>query len=97
MAAYVVVTIDWTDQAGLEEYRRKVGAAINTYGGRFLAAAIPDFVEGDQRAQVGVILEFPTMERARAWYNAPDYEDLKALRLRSSRGSLFFLDGLPGR
>jgi uncharacterized protein (DUF1330 family) len=44
-----------------------------------------------------VILEFPSMERARAWYDGEDYRELKALRHRSARATAVFVDGLPGQ
>ena len=42
-----------------------------------------------------MIIEYPSPEQARAWYDGADYQDLKALRQRSTRGATLFLDGLP--
>ena len=95
MAAYVIGTSEISDPAGMEEYRTKVGPVIARYGGRFVAAGAPEVREGDLRPHVAVIIEFPSVEQARAWYNADDYQDLKALRQRSTRGTTLFLDGLP--
>ena len=95
MAAYVIGTSEIIDSAGMEEYRAKVGAVIARYGGRFVAAGAPEVWEGDLRPHVAVIIEFPSPEQARAWYDGADYQDLKALRQRSTRGATLFLDGLP--
>jgi len=97
MAAYMMVLTEVTDPAGMEEYRTHVLPVIEGYGGRFLAAAPPDVLEGDLRPHVAVILEFPSMERARAWYDGEDYRELKALRHRSARATAVFVDGLPGQ
>ncbi len=97
MAAYMMVLTEVTDPTGMEEYRTHVLPVIERYGGRFLAAAPPDVLEGELRPHVAVILEFPSMERARAWYDGADYRDLKALRHRSARATAVFVDGLPGQ
>jgi uncharacterized protein (DUF1330 family) len=42
-----------------------------------------------------VVLEFPTMERARAWWSSPEYAEAKALRQRSARTEMLLVEGLP--
>ncbi len=95
MAAYVIGVGMVTDPAGFGEYQSKVGDVIARYGGRFAAAAPADVVEGEFRPDGAVIIEFPSLERAHAWYDAPDYQELKALRQRSARSTILFVDGLP--
>ena len=95
MAAYMMVLTEVTDPAGMAEYRTHVLPVIERYGGRFLAAGPPDVLEGELRPHVAVILEFPSMEQAHAWYGSVDYQDLKALRHRSARATAVFVDGLP--
>ena len=95
MAAYVIGTSEITDPAGMEEYRSRVGPLIARYGGRFVAAGAPEVREGDFRPHVAVIIAFPSLDEARTWYEATDYQELKAIRQRSTRGTTLFLDGLP--
>ena len=97
MAAYVIGAGMVTDPAGFGEYQSKVGEVIARHGGRFVAAGQADPVEGEFRPDGAVIIEFPTMEQARAWYDDPDYQDLKTLRQRSTRSNLLFIDGLPAQ
>ena len=40
-----------------------------------------------------MILEFPSMEAAKAWYDSPEYEKPKAMRIAASNGRLLLLDG----
>jgi uncharacterized protein (DUF1330 family) len=40
-----------------------------------------------------VVLEFESLERVKAWYNSPEYADLKKLRQSASKGNLIFADG----
>ena len=95
MTAYVIGTSEITDPAGMEEYRNRVGPVIERYGGRFVAAGAPEVREGDLHPHVAVIIEFPSLDQARAWYDAADYQELKAVRQRSTRGITLFLNGLP--
>jgi uncharacterized protein (DUF1330 family) len=39
MAAYVIGDIDVTDPAAFQEYRDRVGATVEQYGGRFVVRA----------------------------------------------------------
>ena len=95
MAAYVIGTSEITDPAGMEEYRNRVVPVIERHGGRFLAAGAPEVREGDLQPHVAVIIEFPSLDQARTWYDSADYQELKAVRQRSTRGTTLFLDGLP--
>ncbi len=96
MAAYVIGAGTLIDPAAFGEYQARVGEVIARYGGRFVTAGPADTVEGEFRPDGVAIIEFPSMEQARAWYEAPEYQDLKALRQRSTRTSLLFMEGFPG-
>jgi uncharacterized protein (DUF1330 family) len=41
-----------------------------------------------------VVLEFPSREQARTFYDSPEYAPLKALRLRAATSRLLLVDGL---
>ena len=95
MAAYVIGAGTLIDPAGFGEYRARVGAVIARYGGRYVAAGPAEAVEGEFRPDGVAIIEFPSMEHARAWYDAAESQELKALRQRSTRPSILFVEGLP--
>ena len=42
-----------------------------------------------------VILEFPTMDQAKRWYDSEEYREPKAMRLRAGRGNMVMVDGVP--
>jgi uncharacterized protein (DUF1330 family) len=95
MPAYMIAGLDEvTDPAGFEEYRVKVRPMIDRYGGRYLAAGPAQHAEGEWRPGVVAVIEFPSMERLREWYDSAEYQPLKQLRMRSTKGSLAFIDGL---
>lgn len=95
MPAYVVANIEVTDPAGYEEYRKGVAATIQQYGGRFLVrGGATELLEGSFVPKRIVILEFESVERAKQWYDSPEYRPLLALRKRASRGDLFLANGV---
>jgi uncharacterized protein (DUF1330 family) len=96
MAAYVFANIrQITDQGAYDEYRAQVLATITRYDGRFLArAGRAEVLEGDAEAGRVVVIEFPSYEQAKAWYDSDEYRPLVELRQRASDGELILVDGV---
>jgi uncharacterized protein (DUF1330 family) len=95
MPAYVIANMDVHDAEGYEEYRRRVPPTIAAYGGRYVARGGETRVlEGEWSPGRLVILEFPSMAAAEAWWNSPEYRPLRTVRDRTSRSSLVLIDGL---
>jgi uncharacterized protein (DUF1330 family) len=51
-------------------------------------------LEGAWKPKRIVVTEFPNIEQARRWYDSEDYRALKALRLRTARGSVVLVEGV---
>jgi uncharacterized protein (DUF1330 family) len=95
MPAYLIAEVEVTDPAGFEEYRNGVPAAIAAYGGRYLArGGALEPLEGGWTPKRMVVLEFPSMAQAKAWYASAEYHDLMALRQRTTRSKVVLLEGL---
>ena len=95
MPAYFVVEIDVQDAAAFEEYRQQVPAIIAKYRGRYLVrGGKTETLEGDWRPGRIVVLEFPSREQARMFYDSPEYAPLKALRRRAAKSKLLLVDGV---
>lgn len=95
MAGYLIVDIEVTDPAAFEEYRKLVPATIAQYGGKYLVrGGAVQTVEGNWQPKRVVILEFPSVERAKQWYNSPEYTPLRAMRMKASKGSVLIVEGL---
>ena len=96
MAAYVIGEIEVTNPAAYEDYRKQVLAVVQKYGGRFLARGGKiDYLEGQWKPKRVVIVEFDSMEKARAFSESPEYAPAKAARHRASISSVIVVDGLP--
>lgn len=94
MPAYIHANIVVTEPELFEDYRRQVPAVIAAYGGRYLVrGGATTVLEGDARPARQVILEFPDMDRLKAFYHSPEYQPLVALRQRASTGSLVAIEG----
>jgi uncharacterized protein (DUF1330 family) len=94
MPAYVILDIDVTDPDEYEGYRQRSGAIADQYGGRFLVrGGGPRTVEGDWAPSRIVVLEFPSSEAARAWYDSPEYQEILPLRQGAAESRAILVDG----
>jgi uncharacterized protein (DUF1330 family) len=95
MAAYVIVHVDVKNPAEYEDYKKMSPASIAAYGGRFLARGAPaEVLEGHWQPKRLVIVEFPSVEIARAWWASPEYAAAKALRHATANSELVLLPGV---
>jgi uncharacterized protein (DUF1330 family) len=97
MAAYSVAQLDVKNTHGQKEYGPKAGALVQKHGGKILAGAgsALERLEG-KRALPSVlfILEFPSLEQAKAWYNDPEYAHMIQLRQTRADADIVVVDGL---
>ena len=95
MPAYVVVNIDVKDPVTYEEYKKQAPPSIAAYGGRYIVrGGVLETMEGAWTPRRLVILEFPTMERAKAWVNCPEYRQARALRHASASSEMIVVQGV---
>lgn len=96
MPAYVVVEIAIHDPVAYDRYKLLAPPSIALYGGRYLTrGGAIETLEGDWLPPRCVILEFPDMDRARAWWSSPEYAEGKALRQSVATSRMILLDGVP--
>jgi uncharacterized protein (DUF1330 family) len=96
MAAYVISDLEIRDPVLVERYRSLAQASIAKYGGRYLArGGAIEPVEGGWTPKHIVIVEFPTMDKAREWYRSPEYAEALAVRRDALDRRLIFVEGVP--
>jgi uncharacterized protein (DUF1330 family) len=94
MAAYLIANITVTDMARYQDYRSQVGPVVAQYGGKFLVrAGAVHPLEGDMRLDRVVVIEFPSLEAARRFYDSPEYAPLLKLRIESTRSQVALVEG----
>ncbi len=95
MPAYIVADVDVHDRAGFDRYATLLPATIAVYGGRFVArGGRTEVLEGRWSPRRAVILEFPSLEKAKAWWNSSEYAEPKALRQASARCDIVLVEGV---
>ena len=95
MPAYVVVEIEVLDAGRYEDYKRMVPPSLAAYGGRFVVrGGAVETLEGDWAPKRLVILEFPSVERAKAWWGSQEYAEAKALRQATARTRMLVVEGV---
>ena len=94
MKAYLIGSITVTDPERFTEYREGVPAEVARHGGRYLVrggAVHP--LEGEMGFDRAVVIEFPSMEAARAFYESAEYAPLLTLRTETSRSNIVLAEG----
>jgi uncharacterized protein (DUF1330 family) len=95
VAAYVIAEVEIVNPEGYKEYTKTVPGTIAQYGGRFLVrGGSATVLEGDWPQLRRVIIEFPSVQAARAWWDSPEYAKPKAMRQANSKGRLILLEGV---
>lgn len=97
--AYVIVTEAIKDPAGMAAYGRAAGPSLAESGAAVLAAdPSPQVLEGEWHGDQTVVLEFESVEAARAWYESPAYEKAKPLRQAAAESHAVLVTGfvMPG-
>ena len=98
MPAYLVARITVTDPEKYKGYMALSPAAIEAYGGRFLVRG-GELVtlEGEPEERRVVIVEFPSMEIAKAFYDSPQYSKARAAREGAAEARFFIVEWLEER
>jgi uncharacterized protein (DUF1330 family) len=93
MAGYIIAEVEVTDTEGYEEYRKQVEGTIAAYGGKYLVrGGAAQALEGDEPKRL-VVLEFASLDRAKAWYDSQEYAGPKAIRKQTSTSRVVLVDG----
>jgi uncharacterized protein (DUF1330 family) len=79
--AYLIVDAKSSDPQAMQRYRELAQVAVAQYGGRYVVRG-GDYqvLEGDWRPQRLVVVEFPSLEQARSFYDSPEYLAARAAR-----------------
>jgi uncharacterized protein (DUF1330 family) len=94
MAAYLIANITVTDPERYADYRTQVPKVMAQYAGRFLVrAGALHPLEGDMGLDRFVVIEFPSLEAARRFYDSPEYAPLLKLRLETAASQVALVEG----
>ena len=93
---YVIVQVaDIHDPEAYAIYRPLAGKTVAAHSGTFLVrGGAAERFEGSGDCGRNVVLEFPSLAAAKAWYNSPEYQEVLKIRLAASTGSLIIVEGV---
>lgn len=96
MAAYAIGRLDMRNPSWVQEYGPKTTALVAKHGGKYLVrGGAMERLEGSGTLpSVIVVLEFPSMAQAQAWYNDPEYAPLIKLRQTGSDLDFILVEGV---
>ncbi len=95
MSALIIVDIEITDPVRYEDYKRLASAAIAAHGGRYLVrGGRSEVLDGDWTPRRLVVLEFDSVEQAKAWRSSPEYAEAKKIREECARANMIVVEGV---
>lgn len=96
MPAFLIADIDVKDPDTYADYRNANPDIVNKFGGRYVALGGEiKVLEGDWHPRRTVIIEFPDMDAIAAFYDSPEYTELRKIRWKSADSRLVAIETLP--
>jgi len=94
MSAYIIVEIDVQDPIGYEEYKKLAGPTVEARGGKYIVrGGRTEVLEGDWRPKRIVVLEFPSMEKAKEWLDCEEYREPRKMRHATAKTNMILVEG----
>ena len=96
MAVYALIELEITNMDGMGPYLATVSDTIAKHGGKYLVrGGNTEVVEGGLgQYPVKVILEFPSMNAAKSWYNSAEYQAILPHRTANSKCNFIWAEGV---
>ncbi|TCM51282.1 DUF1330 domain-containing protein [Kribbella sp. VKM Ac-2568] len=80
--------------AEIVEYLQRIDATLEPFDGHFIVhGGVPEYVEGVWKGSL-IVIEFPSYEHARGWYDSPEYRKILPLRTDNADGVTMLLEGV---
>ena len=95
MSAYIIVEIDVHNPSEYEAYKKLASATIQQYNGKYVVrGGKTEVFEGEWNPKRIVVLEFPDANRAKEWFNSPEYAPAKLIRQRTATARMICVEGI---
>jgi len=95
--AYLIARVTITDPEQYRHYLNATPAIIEKYGGKAIAQSTdPITLEGPDETRRIVILQFPSVDKAKEFYHSPEYQEARKLREGAAVGELVVVEGIAG-
>lgn len=98
MFGYIIAGINVHDPREYREYLAGFMDAFKQYDGEILVATDnSEVLEGEWPAERTVVLKFPSVDRAREWYQSEKYQRIAQHRFRAATSNVILADGFVGQ
>ena len=95
MKAYWIAKVNVDDNEAYEEYAKRVTPALAKYNGKFLVRGGKfEILEGKNEYERNVVIEFPSIDIARKFYNSKEYQDAKSFRDGKADFNAIIIEGV---
>lgn len=95
MAAYLIGRIEIKDPEQYKKYIAVTPGVISKFGGKFIARGGETItLEGPAEQRRVVLVEFPSLEKAREFYSSAEYSEAMKLRQNAADVSLVVVEGV---
>jgi uncharacterized protein (DUF1330 family) len=92
---YAIVRVNISDEARYADYRAGTVTSLEPYDGRFIVrGGATECVEGSWDVDRTVVIEFPSIDQARAWYHSDAYQQLASIRREASAADFVLVEGV---
>lgn len=94
---YVIAEVEITDPNpnAMQEYGKKAPGIVEAFGGRYIVrGGRPQALEGEAPKGYVVVIAFDSVEKARDWYDSPDYKAISPIRQRATKSRLLLVEGV---
>ena len=91
---YIVARVTVTDPEAYANYAKGAGEAMKLHGAHVLArGGKHEALEGEARGR-NVIIEFDSFEKAKAYFNSPEYQAARKHRNGAAMGEFVVVEGV---
>ncbi|MDB4990407.1 MAG: hypothetical protein JWN04_5585 [Myxococcaceae bacterium] len=93
-SAYVIAETKVEDPSRYTDYGRLAAPSIEKFGGVYVVrgGAIQSLL-GEWQPERLAVVRFDSIERAKQWWNSPDYREAKLLRTQIATSKILLVEG----
>ena len=93
--AYILVDVDIHNPEIYESYKQQAVPIVRAFGGEYIArGGALDVVQDELWSPTRIVLlKFPSMAKAKAFIESPEYAPVKQMRMDNSKGTLVIVEG----
>ena len=94
MPGYIIAIVDVSDLDKYKAYAAEAAPATQKFGGKYLVRGGPfEVLEGAFPGKRFVVLEFASVEQAKAFYHSPEYQAARKHRLGGADFNMVVVEG----